>query len=44
MEAPRAHIRSVVVFYGVEENFSVEAFQLHVVNVVSVQIVSGGQW
>ena len=42
-EAQSAHSGGVVVFYHAEEHFSVEALQLYGANVVSFQLVSGGQ-
>ena len=42
-EAQSAHSWGVVVFYHAEEHFSVEALQLYGANVVSFQLMSGGQ-
>ena len=42
-EAPSAHSGGVVVFYCVEEHFSVEALQLFGANVASFQLALGSQ-
>ena len=43
LEAPSAYIGGVALFYCAAEHFFVKALQIHVANVASFQLVSGGQ-